>query len=61
MEPTQSFLLAGTTDILEIPCDQFDGQNVIFWDTILEAFPETLYVKNGNTLVRKMKDPDPDG
>ncbi|KAI8358941.1 hypothetical protein B0O80DRAFT_495588 [Mortierella sp. GBAus27b] len=61
MEPTQSFRLAGTTDILEIPCDQDDGQNVIFWDTILEVYPETLYVKNGNTLVRKMKDPGSHG
>ncbi|KAG0237895.1 hypothetical protein B0O80DRAFT_519814 [Mortierella sp. GBAus27b] len=60
MEATQSFRLTGCTDILEIPCDQDDGQNVIFWDTILEAFPEALYVKNGNTLVRKMKDSGPD-
>jgi hypothetical protein len=61
METTQSFRLVGTTDILEIPCDQDDGQDVIYWDAILEAFPETQYVKNGSILVRKLKDPAIDG
>ncbi|KAI8358899.1 hypothetical protein B0O80DRAFT_519751 [Mortierella sp. GBAus27b] len=61
MEITQSFRLAGTTDILEIPCDQDDGQVVIYWDDILEAFPGVQYVKNGNTFVRRLKNPGLDG
>ncbi|KAI8348956.1 hypothetical protein B0O80DRAFT_429326 [Mortierella sp. GBAus27b] len=61
MEPTQSFRLAGTTDILEIPCDQDDGQIVVYWDDILEAFPDVQYIKNRDTLVSVVKDPSPDG
>ncbi|KAI8348949.1 hypothetical protein B0O80DRAFT_429318 [Mortierella sp. GBAus27b] len=61
MEPTQSFRLAGTTNILEIPCDQDDGEIVINWDVILEAFPGVQYIKNGDTIVRKLKDPGSDG
>jgi hypothetical protein len=30
MEATQSFRLAGSTDIVKIICDQEDGQNVIY-------------------------------
>ncbi|KAI8348954.1 hypothetical protein B0O80DRAFT_172878 [Mortierella sp. GBAus27b] len=61
MEPTQSFRLAGTTDILEIPCDQDDGQIVVYWDDILEAFPNVQYIRGGDTLVSAMKDPGPHG
>ncbi|KAG0218103.1 hypothetical protein BGX31_011696, partial [Mortierella sp. GBA43] len=50
MEATQSFRLAGNTDILEIPCDQDDDQIVVYWDDILEAFPDVQYIKNGNTF-----------
>ncbi|KAG0215466.1 hypothetical protein BGX31_000832, partial [Mortierella sp. GBA43] len=61
MEPTQQFRLAGSADILEIPCDQDDGQIVICWDDILEAFPDVQYIKNGDTSVSVLKDPGPDG
>ncbi|KAI8348933.1 hypothetical protein B0O80DRAFT_501642 [Mortierella sp. GBAus27b] len=61
MDPTQSFRLAGTTDILDIPCDQDDGQSVIYWDDILEVFPGVQYIKNGNAVVKKLKDHGPDG
>jgi hypothetical protein len=61
MELTQSFRLAGTTDILEIPCDQDDCQIVVYWDDILEAFPDVQYIKNGNTFVSVLKDSGPDG
>ncbi|KAI8358913.1 hypothetical protein B0O80DRAFT_258581 [Mortierella sp. GBAus27b] len=60
MEVTQSFRLAGTTDTLEISCDQDDGQNVIYWTDILDAFPGVQYVKNGNLLVKRLKDFTPD-
>ncbi|KAG0221089.1 hypothetical protein BGX31_010197 [Mortierella sp. GBA43] len=49
------------TDILELPCDQDDGHNVIYWDEILDVFPGAQYIKNGNTIVRKLRDSGPDG
>ncbi|KAI8358935.1 hypothetical protein B0O80DRAFT_258814 [Mortierella sp. GBAus27b] len=61
MEAIQSFRLAGTTDVLEIPCDQDDGHNVIYWHDILDAFPGVQYVKNGKTLIKKLRDTGPDG
>jgi hypothetical protein len=56
MDATQSFRLVGTTDILEIPCDQDDGHNVIYWHDILYAFPGAQYVKNGNILIKMLRD-----
>ncbi|KAI8358916.1 hypothetical protein B0O80DRAFT_526665 [Mortierella sp. GBAus27b] len=56
MEATQSFRLAGTTDVLEIPCDQVDGQNVIYWDEITDIFPGAQYIKNGNIIVKKIRE-----
>jgi hypothetical protein len=61
MEAVQSFRLAGTTDILEIPCDQDDGHNVIYWHDILDAFPGVQYVKDGKTLIKRLRDTGPDG
>jgi hypothetical protein len=61
METTQSFRLSGTMDVLKIPYEQDDGQNVIYWDDIVEVFPGTQYVKNGDTFVKKLKDHGPDG
>ncbi|KAI8359007.1 hypothetical protein B0O80DRAFT_259882 [Mortierella sp. GBAus27b] len=60
MEATQSFRLVGTTDILEIPCDQDDGHNVIYWRDILDAFPGAQYVKKGNVLIKRLRDTDTD-
>ncbi|KAI8358920.1 hypothetical protein B0O80DRAFT_495570 [Mortierella sp. GBAus27b] len=56
METTQSFRLAGTTDVLEIPCDQVDDQNVIYWDEITDIFPGAQYIKNGNIIVKKIRE-----
>ncbi|KAI8358930.1 hypothetical protein B0O80DRAFT_423936 [Mortierella sp. GBAus27b] len=53
MDAIQSFRLAGSTDILDIPCDQEDGQNVIFWREITDVFPGAQFIKNGNTVVKK--------
>ncbi|KAI8359009.1 hypothetical protein B0O80DRAFT_259908 [Mortierella sp. GBAus27b] len=60
MEATQSFRLVGNTDILEIPCDQDDGHNVIYWRDILDAFPGAQYVKKGNVLIKRLRDTDTD-
>ncbi|KAG0196055.1 hypothetical protein BGX31_005647, partial [Mortierella sp. GBA43] len=60
MEATQTFRLVGTTDILEIPCDQDDGHNIIYWQDILDTFPGAQYIKNGNVVIKRMRDTDPD-
>jgi hypothetical protein len=57
MEVTQSFRLAGETDIIEIPCEQVDGPHVVQWADIELAFPGVKYVKRGNILVTLMKNP----
>ncbi|KAG0221998.1 hypothetical protein B0O80DRAFT_259473 [Mortierella sp. GBAus27b] len=56
---TQSFRLEGGTDFVSLPCDQDDGQNVIYWDVILDVFPCAQYIKNGNNIVRKLRDTGP--
>ncbi|KAG0218863.1 hypothetical protein BGX31_011479, partial [Mortierella sp. GBA43] len=61
MDATQSFRLVGTTDIVEIPCDQEDGHNVIYWEDIRDVFPGVQYVMDGRILVRKLRDTGPDG
>ncbi|KAG0212924.1 hypothetical protein BGX31_001373 [Mortierella sp. GBA43] len=55
MDAAQSLRLVGTTDILEISCDQDDGQNVIYWNDILDVFPGAQYVKNGNSVVKRLR------
>jgi hypothetical protein len=61
METTQSFRQDGDTKVLELPCDQDDGHSVIYWDEILDVFPGAQYIKNGNTIVRKLKGAGPGG
>jgi hypothetical protein len=56
MEVIQSFRLSGTTDVKEIPCDQVNGQNVIYWEDIKEAFPGLQYVSHGNTTIMRLRD-----
>ncbi|KAG0290139.1 hypothetical protein BGZ98_003584, partial [Dissophora globulifera] len=48
MENTQPFRLAGTTEIQNIPIQYVDGQSVVYWDSIEQAFPGARQVKNGN-------------
>jgi hypothetical protein len=56
MEVTQHFRLSGTTNVEEIPCDQVDGENIIYWQDIKEVFPGVQFVKHGNRTVKKLKD-----
>ncbi|KAK3817486.1 MAG: hypothetical protein J3Q66DRAFT_430937 [Benniella sp.] len=56
-EVTQSFCLAGETDIIDILCDNVNGQNIIHWVDIEQIFPGVKYVKRGNIAVTFMKDP----
>ena len=58
MEASQSFRLIGSDDIKEIPCDQVDGQNIIYWEDIEQFFPRIKYVQNGNVAVKFMRDSD---
>jgi len=56
MSETQSFRLAGSLDIVEIPCDKVHGEDIIYWDDIVEVFPNAQYLKKGNVIVKKLKD-----
>ncbi|KAF9084007.1 hypothetical protein BGX27_003950, partial [Mortierella sp. AM989] len=51
MDRTQSFRLTGTTQIVNIPIQQIDGQNVVFWESIEQVFPEAQCVKNADVAV----------
>ncbi|KAG0315586.1 hypothetical protein BGZ99_007361 [Dissophora globulifera] len=51
MEETQSFRLAGTTEIQKIPTHCIDGQSVVYWDSIEQVFPGARQVKNGNVAI----------
>ncbi|KAG0231636.1 hypothetical protein B0O80DRAFT_495563 [Mortierella sp. GBAus27b] len=61
METTQSFRLDGSTKVVKISCEQDDGENVIYWDEILDVFPGAQYVKNGDVVVKKLRGWGPDG
>ncbi|KAG0247462.1 hypothetical protein BG011_001448, partial [Mortierella polycephala] len=56
MEETQSFCLTGMTKIENIPIHHADGQNVIYWKDIKQAFPGVRHVKNGEVAVTMVKD-----
>ncbi|KAF8945904.1 hypothetical protein BGZ52_009201, partial [Haplosporangium bisporale] len=51
MEETQSFRLNGTTEIVRIPIQHVDGQNVVYWKSIEKVFPGVKCVKNGDVAV----------
>ncbi|KAF9944994.1 hypothetical protein BGZ72_001783, partial [Mortierella alpina] len=51
MDQTQSFRLIGTTQILRIPIQHIDGQNVVSWDSIEQVFPGVRSVKNGDVTI----------
>jgi hypothetical protein len=56
MEATQSFRLAGGTDIEEIPCCHVNGQTIVYWDDIERVFPGVKNIKNGNVSVILLRD-----
>ncbi|KAF9364113.1 hypothetical protein BGX34_002480 [Mortierella sp. NVP85] len=56
MEVIQYLRLSGTTNVEEIPCDQVDGENIIYWQDIKEVFPGVQFVKHCNRTVKKLKD-----
>ncbi|KAG0274110.1 hypothetical protein BGZ96_004491, partial [Linnemannia gamsii] len=58
MEETQSFRLIGIKDIEDIPCDNVDGQIIVYWEDIEQVFPRIKHVKNGKVTVTMMRGPD---
>ncbi|KAF9989485.1 hypothetical protein BGZ75_006177, partial [Mortierella antarctica] len=56
MEETQLFRLTGTAEIVEVPVDRLDGQNIIYWEDIEEFFPGVKHVMNGRVAIKKLRD-----
>jgi len=56
MEATQSFRLAGGTEVEEVSCSHVNGQTVVYWEDIELVFPGVKRVKNGNASVNPLRD-----
>ncbi|KAF9350657.1 hypothetical protein BGX34_001063, partial [Mortierella sp. NVP85] len=56
MEATQSFRLAGGTEVEEVSCSRVNGQTVVYWEDIELVFPGVKRVKNGNASVNPLRD-----
>ncbi|KAF8977008.1 hypothetical protein BGZ52_007467, partial [Haplosporangium bisporale] len=57
MKEIQSFRVAdSTTNIVNFDVDNVDGQNVIYWEDIKQAFPGVQYIRNGSTVVKFLRD-----
>jgi hypothetical protein len=56
MEETQLFRLSGTDTVEIIPCDDVNGQTVIFWEDIEQVFPAVKHVKSGGAAVKLLRD-----
>jgi hypothetical protein len=56
MEVSQSFRAKGSVNIEKIPCDQVNGQYIIYWEDIKEVFPKIRYLKYGDTTVTKLRE-----
>ncbi|KAF9350538.1 hypothetical protein BGX34_001158 [Mortierella sp. NVP85] len=57
-DDTQLFRLAGITE--EIPCDHVHSQSIIYWEDIVQVFPGVKHVKNGNLVVKMLRDSNED-
>ncbi|KAG0306798.1 hypothetical protein BGZ99_001668, partial [Dissophora globulifera] len=51
MENTQLLRLAGTTKIQKVPIQHIDGQSVVHWESIEQAFPGVRQVKSGDVAI----------
>ncbi|KAI8606157.1 hypothetical protein EDD21DRAFT_349318 [Dissophora ornata] len=58
MEDAQSFRLIAKLDIEDIPLNNVNGQNIVYWEDIQPVFPGVKYVKNGKVAVTMMRDSD---
>ena len=48
MDQAQLFRVTGTTEIIKIPIQHVDGQNVVYWESIEQVFPGVNCIKNGD-------------
>ncbi|KAF9576927.1 hypothetical protein EC968_000052 [Mortierella alpina] len=51
MSKTQSFCLTGATEVVTIPIQHANGQDLVCWDAIVQVFPGVKSVKNGDVSV----------
>ncbi|KAF9282420.1 hypothetical protein BGZ68_005980 [Mortierella alpina] len=51
MNEAQSFRLIGGTEIVKLPVQYVDGQSVVHWESIEQAFPRVKSIKNGDVPV----------
>ncbi|KAF9964022.1 hypothetical protein BGZ70_007028 [Mortierella alpina] len=51
MSKTQSLRLVGSSVIVTVPAQDIDGQNLVCWETIEQAFPEVQCLKEGDAAV----------
>ncbi|KAK5827778.1 hypothetical protein F5H01DRAFT_362240 [Linnemannia elongata] len=56
MDETQSFRIAGTSDVKNIDVDIVNGQSVIFWEDIEQVFPRVGHICNGSSVVKLVRD-----
>ncbi|KAF9568331.1 hypothetical protein EC968_002984 [Mortierella alpina] len=51
MEETQSFRLVETTDTVKITINHVEGQDMVHWEDIEQAFPGAKRVRNGTSVI----------
>ncbi|OAQ29440.1 RNI-like protein [Linnemannia elongata AG-77] len=56
MDETQSFRIAGTSDVKNIDVDTVNGQSVIYWEDIEQVFPRVGHICNGSSVVKLVRD-----
>lgn len=56
----QTFREAGTTGIVSIVTQHVGGEDVIFWDDIVQVFPGAKHIVNGDAVVYFLQDSDGD-
>lgn len=56
MEEIQFFRVSGKTDIEKLPCHHVNGQSIIYWDDIEQAFPGVSHVKNDDVPIKLLSD-----
>ncbi|KAK3830103.1 MAG: hypothetical protein JOS17DRAFT_196462 [Linnemannia elongata] len=58
MEDTQSFRLIDPMDTMEITLNHVDGQNIVYWEDIEQAFPGVKRIRNGTSVIRFLRGSD---
>jgi hypothetical protein len=58
MENTQSFRLIDTMDTVEITLNHVDGQNIVYWEDLEQAFPGVKRVHNGTSVIKFLRGSD---